>query len=134
MVLSGNKVNKKQLFVSLLSAVLVSVASTLIMILLFALLIRFFNINDIWIFPVNQIIKAISIMFGVIIMLKQNHSQGFYKGIILGITYFLLSTVVFSILQGSFSFKLNNLYDMLLTTLIGGIIGIIVVNIRKNHN
>ena len=133
MVLSDNKVNKKQLFVSLLSSVLVSVATTLIMILLFAVVIRFFDINDNWIFPVNQIIKVLSLLFGIMIMLKQNNSQGFYKGILLGITYFLLSTIVFSILQNSFSFKMNNIYDMLLTTLIGGIIGIIVVNCKKNN-
>lgn len=131
MNLDTAKKDKFQLFVSLLSSVLVSVASTLIMILLFALLIRFFNISDAWIFPVNQIIKVLSILFGVIIILKNNNGKGFLKGILLAIVYFILSTIVFSILQGSFSFKLNNFYDLLLTALIGGIIGIIVVNVKK---
>ena len=131
MNLDTAKKDKFQLFVLLLSSVLVSVASTLIMILLFALLIRFFNISDAWIFPVNQIIKVVSILFGVIIILKNNNGKGFLKGILLAFVYFILSTIVFSILQGSFSFKLNNFYDLLLTALIGGIIGIIVVNVKK---
>ena len=134
MDISSTKLDKKQLFVSLLSAVLVAVASTLIMILLFALVIRFFNVKDSWIFPINQVIKCISLLFGVMIILQKNNSNGFLKGILLAITYFILSNVVFSILQGSFSFKLSNLYDLLLTTLIGGIIGIIVVNIKKDRS
>lgn len=131
MDLVNTKSDKKQLFVSLLSAVLVSVASTLIMILLFALIIRFFNVSDGLIFPVNQFIKCLSLLFGIIIMLQKNNSKGFIKGIILALTYFILSNIVFSILQGGFSFQISNLYDMLLTMLIGGIIGIIIVNIRK---
>ena len=41
--------DKKSSFVSIFSGILVAIASTLIMILLFALGIRFFNINDNWI-------------------------------------------------------------------------------------
>lgn len=125
------KSDKKQLFVSLLSAVLVSVASTLIMILLFALIIRYFNVSDNFIFPINQVIKCVSLLLGIMIMLQKNNSKGFVKGILLALTYFILSNVVFSILQGGFTFRISNLYDMLLTTLIGGIIGIITVNIKK---
>ena len=75
MDISSTKLDEKQLFVSLLSAVLVSVASTLIMILLFALVIRFFNVKDSWIFPINQVIKCISLLFGVMIILQKVRSD-----------------------------------------------------------
>ena len=123
--------DKKQTIVSLFSGTLLAIASTLIMILLFALIIRYFNISDGAIFPVNQVIKVISLFLGVLIVFKKCNNNGFVKGILLGVLYYLFSTIVFSILQGGFSFKINNLYDLLLTTLIGGIIGIIVVNIKK---
>ena len=123
--------DKKQKFLSLFSGTLLSIASTLIMILLFALLIRFFNISDNVIFPINQIIKVVSLFLGIIVVLNKQNNNGFLKGILLGFLYYLLSTIVFSILQGGFSFKLNNLFDLLLTTLIGGIIGLIVVNVKK---
>lgn len=123
--------DKKQVIVSIFSGTLLAIASTLIMILLFALIIRFFNISDGAIFPVNQIIKVVSLFLGIMIVLKKNNQKGFLKGLLLGLLYFVLSTIVFSILQGGFSFKLNNFFDMILTILIGGIIGIILVNFRK---
>ena len=123
--------DKKQVIVSIFSGTLLAIASTLIMILLFALIIRFFNISDGAIFPVNQVIKVVSLFLGIMIVLKKNNQKGFLKGLLLGLLYFVLSTIVFSILQGGFSFKLNNFFDMILTTLIGGIIGIILVNFRK---
>ena len=123
--------DKKQVIVSIFSGTLLAIASTLIMILLFALFIRFFNISDGAIFPVNQVIKVVSLFLGIIIVLKKNNQKGFLKGLLLGLLYFVLSTIVFSILQGGFSFKLNNFFDMILTTLISGIIGIILVNFRK---
>lgn len=123
--------DKKQVIISIFSGTLLAIASTLIMILLFALIIRFFNISDGAIFPVNQVIKVVSLFLGIMIVLKKNNQKGFLKGLLLGLLYFVLSTIVFSILQGGFSFKLNNFFDMILTTLIGGIIGIILVNFRK---
>ena len=80
--------NKKQTFLSIFSGVLLSVASTLIMILLFALVLRYCNISDSWIFPVNQVIKIISVFLGVIVALKKSNKHGFLKGILLGIVYF----------------------------------------------
>ena len=122
---------KDNLFVSILKGTIAAVSLTLILILLFAVLIRFVNIPDGWIFPVNQVIKIVSLFVGVLIAIKGNHEKGFIKGILLGITYCVLSYLIFSILQGSFAFKLTNLYDLLLTSLMGGLIGIIAVNIKK---
>lgn len=124
-------VNKKQNILSVLSGTIIAICITLILILAFAMLIRFCNINDNWIFPVNQIIKIISLFVGTIVILKKDPNKGFFKGLILGFVYFVLAFITFGILQGGFSWNLSNLYDLLLTTLIGGIIGLIVVNIIK---
>ena len=63
--------------------------------------------------------------------LRISKEKGFLKGLLLGITYYLLSYLVFSFLQGSFALHLSNLYDFLLTSIMSGIIGMIVVNIGK---
>jgi putative membrane protein (TIGR04086 family) len=102
------------------------------LILLFAVTIRFLNVPDKAIFPVNQIIKIVSLFVGISIVLKKTKSKGFFTGIIVGLCYFLVSFFVFSILQNSFTFSLNNLYDLILTTLMSGIIGIILINFFKN--
>jgi len=122
---------KNNLFLNILKGTLVAVSFTLILILIFALLIRFFNISDSWIFPVNQVIKVISLFAGVIASIKMSYEKGFIKGILLGISYYLLSYIIFSILQGTISFEMSNIYDFILTTMMSGLIGIIVVNIKK---
>jgi putative membrane protein (TIGR04086 family) len=123
--------NKKQDMISILGGTIVSIAITLILILLFALLIRFFDISDNLIFPINQVIKVISMIIGISVLLRKNKSYGFLKGILLGLLYFVLSYIIFSILQGSFSWSFNNFFDLLLTMLMGGLIGIILVNIGR---
>ena len=128
MNLEGTK--NKNTFLNYLKVALVALSATLILILLFAVLVRFLNISDSWIFPINQVIKVISLTLGLSIMLKDKE-KGFVKGLILGIIYYLLSFVIFSILQAKFSISIKNLYDFLLTTFASGLIGIILVNIKK---
>lgn len=124
--------NKKNLFSSILSGVIVSVAITLVLILIFALFIRFFNIPDGAIFPVNQVIKIISMFIGILTALKKSGRKGFLIGLLLGLLYYVLSYIVFSLLQSSFVFNIKNLFDLLLTTIMGGLLGIIIANlIRK---
>ena len=124
---------KNSNMLNLLKGTLAAVSTTLILILLFALLIRFFDISDSWIFPVNQVIKVISLFVGIISTIKLDSKNGFLKGLLLAISYFLLSYIVFSILQGRLAFALTNLYDFLITVLMGGIIGIILVNIKRKN-
>lgn len=122
---------RKNLFFDIIKGALISVSITLILILIFAVIIRFFNVSDGWIFPINQVIKVISIIIGLVAMLKGNSERGFLKGIILGAFYFLLSFCIFSILQGNFAISMKNIYDFILTTFMGGLLGIILVNILK---
>lgn len=128
----NNKLTKKDsLFLSILKGAILSVAITLVLILSFALLIKFFNISDSFIFPVNQVIKVISLFFGMLAVTKGNKENGLLKGFLLGLIYFILSFTVFSILQQSFMIRINNIYDLLLTSLMGGIVGLISVHIGK---
>lgn len=130
--MSSKVLDKKvNLLLSIIKGAIVSVAITLVLILVFALIIRFFNVNDNWIFPINQVIKVISLFAGVMVITKGNKEKGLFKGILLGLIYFILSFVIFSILQGSFSLQMSNVYDLLLTSLMGGLVGLIAVHIGK---
>lgn len=129
--MSSNSLVKNNKFLDILKGAIVAISTTLILILLFAFLVRFANISDKFIFPINQVIKVISLTLGIIVMLKNNNEKGFLKGLLLGITYYILSYLLFSILQARFTFEMKNIYDMVLTTLASGLIGIIVVNIKK---
>ena len=119
---------KRSLLISIFNGTIVALSVTLVLILGFALIIRFFNVNESLIFPVNQIIKVISLLIGCFTFLKKNSKKGFIKGLLIGLLYYVLSYIIFSILQGSFSINISNFYDLILTTLMSGIIGIIIVN------
>lgn len=123
--------SKKNYILKILSGVAVAVSITLMLILLFAVFIRFVGIDDKYIFPINQIIKVISLFVGAFVCLKGNKEKGLIKGLILGFAYYLISYILFAILQGSIAFTMSNFYDLILTTLMGGIIGLIVVHIGK---
>ncbi|MBE5738394.1 MAG: TIGR04086 family membrane protein [Clostridiales bacterium] len=123
--------SKRNFWLKILSGTIVSVCITLIMILIFALIIRYVGIRDNIIFPINQIIKVFSIFVGAMLSLKRHKEKGLLKGLLIGFAYYILSFVTFSILQGYFSISLSNVYDMFLTTLMGGIIGLIVVHLGK---
>lgn len=122
---------KKNNILKMISGVAVSISLTLILILLFALFIRFVGIDDKFIFPINQVIKVISLFVGVFVVLKGNKEKGLIKGLLLGFAYYLISYILFAILQGGFTLSISSLYDLILTTLMGGIIGLIVVHIGK---
>lgn len=122
---------KKNIAIALLSGVLVSVATTLVMILLFALLIRFFSIPDGVIFPINQLIKVISLFIGTLVFNKKIKKHGLKFGLMLGLLFFVVSYILFAILQGNISWTLANFFDLLLTSLMGGIVGLITVHLIK---
>ncbi len=108
----------------------VSLIVSLVLILLFALLIKWFNWSDAIISPANIVIKIISIAIGVLIVTKDG-SAGAVKGAILGAVYIILCFVVFSILNGSMIINISLLYDSILGVIVGGILGIISVTLKK---
>ena len=130
--MSNSKVlDKKNFWFKILNGTVVSVCSTLILILLFALIIRFTNIGDSWIFPINQIIKIASLFIGTLVALKGMREKGLIKGLLIGFAYYILNIITFSILQGGFALTVSNIFDFILTTMMGGLIGLIVVHIGK---
>ncbi len=111
--------------------VLVSISISLISILLFAVLLRFINFPDIVIKIINQIIKVLSILFGVKVTLKRDKTKGLLKGVLLGIIYTITSYLVFSILIASFGFSISFLYDLIFSSIVGLICGVIFVNVKR---
>ena len=131
------KVSSKELqqkvpfFVSVLKGSLIALSVCLIGILIFAFVLRTFTISDSVIRPVNQVIKIISILFGVFLGLKKSSDMGLVSGLVIGLLFTIISFVSFSILDGNFDFGISLLNDCLFGSIIGGICGIIAVNFRK---
>ncbi len=123
--------SKKTFWLQVLKGSLAAVSISLVLILIFALLVHFTGLNESFIMPINQVIKVISILIGVFLALKTNKQQGFFKGLLIGLFYTVMSYLLFSLLSSSISIGLTSLNDLAFGMLIGGLSGIIAVNTKK---
>ncbi len=105
---------------------------SLVGILLFAFILRFSSISDKVIAPVNEVIKGVSIFFGVFVGLRKYKKMGLLNGILIGFLFTVVAFLVFSLLDGTFSFDRTLLNDIVFGSIIGAICGIICVNLKKN--
>ena len=125
------KTLKTTMAVSCLKGSLIATIVSLVGILFFAFIIKLFGITDQFLRPVNQVIKAISILVGVFAGLSKNKEKGLWVGLLIGLTYTILAFVVFSALNGSFAFDKSLLSDIIFGGIMGAICGVIAVNIKK---
>ncbi len=110
---------------------LMALSLCLILILIFAFVLRFCAISDNLIKPINQIIKIISILFGVFCGLKKSREMGLMSGLLIGFLFTIIAFVAFSVLDGHFELGVSLLNDCLFGSIIGAICGIIAVNVGK---
>ena len=132
---NSDKTNSSnQLVKTLIKGSLVSLCISLVGILVFAFILKFTNIPESVIAPVNQVIKGLSVFIGVFIGLKKSKEMGLVSGLLIGLVYTILAFFVFSILAGSFVFDRTLLNDIIFGAIMGSICGIICVNIKKSSN
>ena len=107
-----------------------AVFASLVLVLIFAFIIKLTNLSDSLVKPINQAIKVLSILAGVFYAARRNKGQRLLKGIFVGAIYVVLSFIVFSILDGSFNLSVTILNDLLFGAIAGGVSGIIVSLIK----
>ena len=120
--------------ISVAKGVLVAVCISLVLVLLFAFLLKFTNIPESTIKPVNQVIKGLSIFIGVFVGLKKSKELGLVSGLLIGLIYTIAAFLIFSCLGRVFAFDLTFLTDILFGAVMGSICGIICVNLKKSTN
>lgn len=111
-----------------LRSVLVAIISSLLFVLIFALILRWASLPDTVITPVNYVIKFLSLLLGIMIGFKRR-KNGILKGAIVGLTFMILSWLIFTAMDGFKSVNFRPL-DLVFLTLGGGIIGVIKVNLK----
>ncbi len=122
------------LFSTVLKGAVFSLCVSLIGVLCFAFLLKFTNISEKLVTPVNEVIKGISIFLGVFLGFKRERKYGLLGGLLIGILFTLFAFLSFSILGGGFSFDLTFLYDLIFGGILGAICGVICVNLKKSSN
>lgn len=122
---------KGMLFKAIIKGALLALSISLILICIFAFMLRFIDIPISAIEPINQVIKFGSIILGVFVSLKKVKEMGLITGFIIGVLFTLLAFVVFSLLNGGFCFETSLINDILFGGIAGGIAGIVAVNFKK---
>lgn len=117
-------------FINMGIGALISIIVSLVLILVFALLIKWFDWGDVVITPANIVIKIISIAIGVLFVCRDGRA-GVVRGSILGAIYILLCFVVFSLLNKSFTLSMSLVYDLFLGMISGSVLGVIIVNLKR---
>ncbi len=118
--------NKNMIF-DFVKGLLASIMISFALIILFAFILKCFDISDIAIVPVTLLIKGISVFVGSFIAIK-GKSKGLIKGVVFGAIYVILAFLVFGIIAGNFSFDVGLLLDFAFAILLAGLVGIIKVN------
>lgn len=129
--LEGNQTKGSGFFKCLLKGSLMALSISLILICIFAFVLRFCDISSDAIKPINQVIKIVSILIGCFYGLKKATEMGFITGFSIGILYTILAFVVFSILNGGFVFERTIINDLIFGGIAGAVAGIIAVNFKK---
>ena len=113
-----------------IKSLFVALIITFACIIIFAFVIKWANLPDNVISPVNLVIKALSVFFGAMILTKGGRN-GLVNGVVFALVYTLISFVIFSLLAGAFIVGLGLVSDFAFNALAGAIGGIVGANIKK---
>ena len=122
--------NIKKNAMPILKGVLLSLIITLVVILVFAGIIKLTEMKEGTIHLINQIIKVVSVFCGCMFGIKNGKS--FVKGIIIGVISMFVAYAIFSILDKRAFFNLSILYEILFGAVTGAICGIITGLFKKS--
>ena len=120
---------KNEVFFGAVKGVIISLIFTLISILVFALILKIFSLNNNVIKPINYVIKVTAVFLGTFIAVKEE--KGILKGFIIGVSIIFILFLLFSLLSLNFNFNLSFIWDLLLGGGVGALTGVIAVNKKK---
>ena len=123
--------SKKNTIFSLIKGIFISIFVSLIGILIFAIILKFFDVPKNFIQPINQVIKFLSILLGVKSMYSSSVNKNLLFSVFLGAIYTLLAMLIFSLLNSNFDFNLSLLTDCIFGAIAGLISGIVVKILMK---
>ena len=116
----------------IVKTVVVAILISMVLVLVFALIVKATDINEDAIAYVNQGIKIVSVLIGCLIGFRRGGKGGWLKGLISGLLYVVTSFLVFSMISGELSFDKLSWVDVLTGAAAGMICGVIAVNVKKS--
>ena len=120
-------------FLSIIKCCMIGILTTLIGLIIFAVILKFVDLSTNIIGYVNDAIKAVSIFVMLFCIKKTNGDKLILKSIFAGLLYAVLSLIVSAILNKGFSFNLTILYDILFALIVSVIVAIIINLLHKKN-
>ncbi len=114
---------------SVVKGTLLSLACAFALAVGFAGILRFCELSQGWVYPVNQGIKVLALAVGVFACVRGE--KGWLKGGGVGLFFTALSYLTFAALGGNFSLGWLAAAELLLGVFSGALCGIIAVNLRR---
>lgn len=121
--------NNKGFFSCVTKGTLLAVIISLAGVLIFAFVIKFFSLNSTAIKTVNQFIKVLAVFLGC--MISFDGRGGLVKGVFTGILSAVVIHLIFALFIGNVTFDIAFIVDIIFTALVGGLSGVISVNLKK---
>lgn len=122
------KENNSNGIVIILKGSLISIIATIVLLMIFATVLTYSNINENSMPTVIIVVTALCILVGSQITTSKTKRNGIVNGALVGAIYILALYLISSIISKDFSLNIYSIIMMATSILIGGIGGIIGVN------
>ena len=111
---------------AVLRGVLVAAAVTVLGVVLFALLLNWWDVSDRAITAINQVVKFVSILAGVTCALRAGEKGSTMRGACVGVLYMALGIACYCLLMGQSTKLTGYLADLGMGLAAGGLFGMIL--------
>lgn len=126
------KLNKKDFF-EIFKGIVFSLLISIFSVIIFAIIVKFANLSAKTVEIVNTALKILSIFLGTLLAIGSGR-QGLFKGGLIGLLFVLVSYLVFSLINGSFSVNPLTAFDVIFSLAAGLLSGVFAVNVRKGKS
>ncbi len=111
---------------TLIKGILISVLTTAVLVIVFALIIALFGMSDGAIRVVNQLIKLLSVALGVRAAVCRGDHRGTMQGALLGLIYMGVGVTLYVLLSGQRMTIVDYVIDLLTGVAAGGLMGMLI--------
>ena len=125
------QISENKNLISIFKGVVISLVTTFILLIIFAAILTFTNIQENTISPVVIIITAVSLLIGSTIGNRKIEKNGLLNGAMVGLIYILFLYLISSILNGNFSLNLASIIMIIVSIFFGILGGVVAVNKKQ---
>lgn len=122
------QISENKNLISIFKGVVISLVTTFILLIIFAAILTFTNIQENTISPVVIIITAVSLLIGSTMGNRKMEKNGLLNGAMVGLIYILFLYLISSTLNGNFSLNLASIIMIIVSIFFGILGGVVAVN------